>query len=318
MAVVTRWLAGAVLLLATNQVSAAEAPRVVATINPLHSLTAAVMEGVGTPSLLLSGAASPHSYSLRPSEAAALQNADLIVWIGPALERFLEESLGALAPGARQVEVQELPGLLLREPREGGDWESHDHEHEKHAETEHGHGAHDHGAIDPHVWLDPGNAERLVLGVADALSQIDPGHAALYQANADKTVARLEGLETDLKGRLAPVADKPFIVFHDAYGYFEQAFGLNAVGSVTVSPEQAPSARRVAELQDKIEGLGAVCLFREPQFAPRLVDTLAEETGARVGVLDPLGAELTPGPDAYPRLLENLADSLVLCLQGTN
>lgn len=313
----------------------AGAPAVVATIGPLHSLASAVMQGVGAPSLLVPGGASPHAYSLRPSEAGSLQEADLIVWVGPQLERFLEEGLESLAKGTRQVEVLAIDGLHLRAPREGGTWEAHDHEaegeghhHEPDHESEHGHESdhdhahdHDHGPAgaraDPHVWLDPHNAEMIVEAIATALAEIDADRAETYWANAVRIVQELEELETALKAKLVPVAGRPFIVFHDAYGYFEESFGLSAVGSVTVSPEQPPSARRVAELRRRIEALGAVCLFREPQFAPRLVETIAEGTGARIGVLDPLGSDLVPGPRAYPMLLTDLADSLVECLDET-
>ncbi|MEX2629978.1 MAG: zinc ABC transporter substrate-binding protein [Tistlia sp.] len=328
-----RCAATAAFLLSCGSSAAAEAPRVVATIGPLQSLTAAVMAGVGSPALLVPGGASPHAYSLRPSEAAALQAADLVVWIGPALERFLEEGLDSLAPRARRIEVLELAGLTLLEPREGGNWDSHahdlagehshdeEHDHDDHdeaADGHEGHGEDDHryGAVDAHVWLDPRNAQTIVQAIAGTLTELDPEHAAVYRDNAAGTVERIEGLRGELAAQLAPVAGRPFVVFHDAYGYFERAFSLNAVGSVTVSPEQQPSARRIAELRTRIRELGAACLFREPQFAPRLVETLSEGGGLRIGVLDPLGADLAPGPEAYPRLLRNLADSLSDCLAG--
>ncbi|SMF53469.1 zinc transport system substrate-binding protein [Tistlia consotensis] len=311
MAVLRPLAAAAILLsgfLLAPGTAAAAPPRVVATIEPLHSLVAAVMAGVGEPMLLVPGGASPHVYSIKPSEAEALQHADLVVWVGPALEHFLEDSLDSLAPKARRVEALEVPGVKLRKARAGGSWEPDDDEPA---------GSGHESDVDPHLWLDPQNAERIVEAVAAALTELDPQDAAAYKANAGKTVAGLERLRAELARQLAPVAGRPFIVFHDAYGYFEQAFGLTAVGSVTVSPEQTPSARRVAELRAKIGRLGAICLFREPQFTPRLVETLAGGTGARVGVLDPLGADLTPGPDAYPALLRQLANSLTGCLGGT-
>lgn len=302
--------------------AAAEPPRVVATIGPLHSLTAAVMTGAGTPTLLVPGGASPHAYSLKPSEARALQQADLVVWVGPALERFLADGLTSLAPDARLVEALEVPGITLREGGHEHEHSEHEHEHGEPAhgepapgEPEPGHGdAHDHATVDPHVWLDPDNAAAIVTAVAEALAARDPERAGLYRDNAQATRARLASLEKELRGALAPVAGKPFVVFHDAYGYFEAAFGLNDVGAVTVNPEQPPSPRRVAELRERIRELGALCLFREPQFAPRLIETLAEGSGARVGVLDPLGADLGPGPEAYFELLRRLADELLACL----
>ncbi len=285
------------------------APEVVVSIKPLHSLVARVMQGVGQPLLLVGGGASLHSYSLKPSQAAALERADLVVRVGPGFERFLEQPLSAQAGDAAQVEAMEVPGLVLLAPREGGAWEvdDHDHDHEEHAE----------GDVDGHLFLDPGNAAVLTLALAEALAALDPANAAAYAANAVALRDELALLDAELVALLAPVRERPFVVFHDAYQYFEARYGLAAIGSIVVSPEQPPGARRLAEIRDKIATLGVVCVFAEPGFQPALVETVVEGTGARIGQLDPEGAGLPEGPGAYPALLRGLALSLTDCLAAS-
>ncbi len=285
----------------------------VASILPLHGLVAAVMEGVGEPHLLMPPGASPHVFQLKPSEAERLQSADLVVRVGPMLETFLDKPLRTLAARAEQLNVAELPGIELLPVREGGVW-AHDHHH-------HGHG-HRHAEakgreIDGHLWLDPLNGIVIVRALAERLAARDPQRAATYRANAEAEVARIEALHRELETRLAAVRDEPFVVFHDAYQYFERRYGLSAAGSITVSPERQPSAKRLAALRKTIRERGAVCVFAEPQFEARIVRSVAEGTGARTAVLDPVGAPpLEPGPAAYRALLNKLAHDLVGCLSG--
>ena len=198
------------------------------------------------------------------------------------------------------------------------DHEKHDdHDHEKHAKKEHD--DHDgHGEFDPHVWLDPVNAKAIVHEIEEALVKADPEHASIYKANAHKMMDQLDSLVAELSDQLEPVHEKGFIVFHDAYQYFEQRFDVAAIGSITVSPEVMPGAERVSELREKISDLSATCVFSEPQFEPKLVETLVDGTGARTGVLDPLGATLVKGPDLYFQLLRNMASSLKKCLSGAS
>ncbi len=312
----------------------AEVPRVVTTIKPVHSLTAAVMGELGAPRLLVDGAQSPHTYDMPPSDAYALERADVVVWVGPALETFLQRPLESLARNAHHVRLQDAPGVKLLRTRVSGTWAS--------AHAGHAHGGADRGGdghaahggagtpvsgrgdsaipsdrIDPHIWLDPANARAMVRAIADALAEADPAHAEHYRANAAKTRERIAALAKDIDERLAPVRDMPFVVFHDAYHYFERAFGLNAVGAITLNPQRQPSARRLHAIRSQIRDLDARCVFREPQFAPDLVATVLEGTPAREGVLDPLGAELDAGPEAYPTLMRRLAQSLRDCL-GTS
>jgi zinc transport system substrate-binding protein len=300
----------------------AEPPKVVASIGPVHSLVAAVMVGVGAPTLLVPPSASPHTFALKPSDAKNLQNADIVFWVGENLEGFLRKPLKTLAKKATVIELAEAKGVTLLGMREGGAWEE-----EEHAGEDRGHKdgrspgkkdrhAHDHEeGKDMHIWLDPANARAMVAAIAEALGKRDPANKEKYAANATATAARLDALEKDLRAKLMPVAKVPYLVFHDAYHYFENRFGLNAVGSITVNPEQPPGAKRVAELHAKARALKVACVFAEPQFDPKVVKTIVEGTSVRTGVLDPDGgAWLTPGPELYFGLMSKLADSLVRCL----
>lgn len=291
------------------------APAVVASTKPIHSLVAAVMGDLGSPTLLVKGANSPHTYSLRPSDAAALESADIVFWTGHGMELFLADALDTLSADAQVVELAESPGITLLPVREGGAFEAHMHEGEDHdhEEADHEHD-HEHGEGDMHFWLDPQNARLMVNQIATVLAEADPENAATYNANAEAELVRLDELGEDLRQTLAPIADKPFIVFHDAYQYFEARFGLTVAGSITVSPEAMPGAARIDELRSKVKELGATCVFAEPNFEPAIVSTIIENTEARAGTLDPEGAALTEGPDLYPELLRGLAHGLVDCL----
>lgn len=319
---------GSVLLTGT----ALAAPAVVASTKPVHSLVAAVMGDLGSPDLIVKGSASPHTYSLRPSDAAALESADIVFWTGHGMELFLADALETLSGEARVVELADAPGITLLPVREGGAFEAHEHEGEGHEGHDHeaeghdheaeGHDAHaedghDHGHEgegDMHFWLDPENARLMVTEIAMVLAEVDPANAATYEANAEAERVRLDELEEELRTSLAPVAGKPFIVFHDAYQYFETRFGLTVAGSITVSPETMPGAARVDELRSKVAELGATCVFAEPNFQPAIVSTIIEGTPARAGTLDPEGAALTEGPDLYANLLRGLATGLLDCL----
>lgn len=308
-------LSAALLALLAATPALASPPKVVASIKPVHALVSAVMQGVGEPTLIVRGAASPHTYALKPSDARALAEADLVFWIGPELEGFLAKPLEATATKADAVELLETPGLTLLDAREGGAWEPHDHGHShKEGQGHKGGEENGHGGVNTHVWLDPGNARVMVGAIADALAGTDAANADAYRANAARTVQALDALDAELKATLAPVRDKPFVVFHDAYQYFQARYGLNGVGAVTVNPERRPSAKRLSDIRARIKTLGAACVFAEPQFEPALVDTIVQGTKARKGVLDPEGAELADGADLYPALLRNLAAALKDCL----
>ena len=453
---------------------------VVTSIKPVHSLVSGVMEGVGDPTVIIEGAGSPHTYSLKPSQAQQLQDANLVFWMGDELETFLEGPIQSIAKNARSIKLIDSHGLKKIKFREGGMFDEHDdhddhddhghgehafewagvfdlsagtydwtfakvngdyadpamkmvilksgdieaseekaetllssddtktkqhddklvagevayvlsfdeakktttfkveieadgqfafftehmpfefedkehffkdasgndvepiaqepdtdnhahghddHGKDKHAKDDHDdhgkdkhakddHDDHGHGEFDPHVWLDPINAKAIVHEIEEALVKADPKNAKKYEANADRIAGELDQLVKELRAQLEPVQEKGFIVFHDAYQYFEQRFGVSAIGSITVSPEVMPGAERVSDLRNKIRDLKATCVFSEPQFEPKLVTTLVEGTDARTGVLDPLGASMTKGPDLYFQLVREMARSLKECLSA--
>ncbi|MEO9299085.1 zinc ABC transporter substrate-binding protein [Devosia alba] len=313
-------LAPLALLTATllSATSAWAMPSVVASIKPVHSLVAAVMAGIGEPTLIVKGAASPHTYALKPSDASALESADIVFWTGHDMELFLGDALETLSTGAVIVELAEAPGITLLPVREGGAFEPHLHEEEDHdhaAEDDHDHADHDeHGEGDMHFWLDPQNAKLMVTHIATTLADADPENAARYQANAEAQLLSLDALEAEIAATLAPVKDKPFIVFHDAYQYFEARFGLNLAGSITVTPDTLPGAARIDELKATIADLGATCVFAEPNFPPTIISAITEGSTAKSGTLDPEGGALESGVALYPNLLRGLATSLVDCL----
>lgn len=305
---------------------------VVASIKPVHSLVAGVMQGIGDPMLLVEGASSPHSYSLRPSDARALDKAQVVFWIGEDLETYLVKPLQALSAEALVVAVSETEGVRLLTTREGGVWEVREQErggHDKgdreshtgalHAEAadhdqRHQERPHDHGRFDMHIWLDPHNAEAMVNAIVAALSDADPANASGYRENGSGIRRRLEALDEALRTELASVVDRPFVVFHDAYQYLEERYGLNALGTISVDPGRRPGAQRLAAIRQRLKELNAACVFAEPQFEPALVDTVIEGTSARKGVLDPLGADLEAGPEQYFQLMDGIADALTDCL----
>lgn len=332
-------LGSAVTLLAGTAM--AEVPRVATDIAPVHSLVSQVMGGLGTPDLIVAPGASPHEYSLRPSNAAALESADLVFWVGEALTPWLADAATTLAGDASVTELLELEGVRRLETREDAVFEQHrhddddDHGHD-HADDhadDHGHdhagdhsddhgdahssaGGHDYGheGIDPHAWLAPSNAAVWLDAVAESLAGADPSNAATYRSNAAEAKERLAAVTVEIDEILAPMRGQSFVVFHDAYQYFETAFDIPASGAVSLSDASDPSPARVAEIQKRIADEGIVCVLSEPQFSPGLLATVMDGAEAQTAVLDPLGADLEPGPDLYPQLLRNLATGLAGCV----
>lgn len=289
-------------------------PRVIASVVPVHSIVASVMGDTGTPELLLSGQLSEHRASFTASQVAGLGKADLVFIVGHGLESKLAQISGSEAVNGKSfVALSEAPGIATLPIREGGAWEADGHEGESHAGEKHAEGV---LAFDPHVWLDPENAKAMAQAVAAALSKVDPANAATYAANAMALATGIDATAMQIASGLEPVKARPYVVFHDAYQYFERRFGLNGVGAISDVSAQAPSAERLKDIRDKLAATGAVCVFREPQYDDKVVATVIEGSAARAGVLDPLGAGLTPGPNAYRELLLDLAASLRRCLAG--
>jgi len=338
-------LAGSICLVSGAAPAFADTPSVLTTIKPIHSIASAVMKGVGEPHILIDGAASPHGYSLKPSQAFLLQGADVVFWVGPELAPSLEKPIQSMAENAEVVAFMDAAGIRHLDVREGANFDAHDHEHDHqdhdeahsdHDDHDHDHEDHDahhddhednhedhaaeeeghhHGEEkDAHIWLSPENGIAIAGVMAETLAKIDPENADSYKANAADFAERIHELEKQIAAELEPVSGKEFIVFHDGYHHFEHHFDFEASGAITVSPEALASADRVDEIRHRIEELDVTCVFQEPQFEAKLVDVVLEGSGARKGTLDPLGTELTNGPDLYPQLLENLAKSLSDCL----
>ena len=288
-------------------------PKVVASVVPVQSIVAAVMGDTGSPDLLLQGSMSEHRAVFTPSQIATLGDADLVFIVGHGLEAKLATLGGSDAVNGKSfIQLSDAPGVTKLPVRQGGAWEPDSDEPAPAAASE----AEGVLGFDPHIWLDPENAKAMARQVAADLAKADPVNAATYAANAQALAADIDKTSAAIVAELAPVKAKPFIVFHDAYHYFEKRFGLTGVGSISDVSAQAPSAERLSQVRDKIIAAHAACVFREPQFDDKVVQTVIEGTSAREGVLDPLGATLTPGPQAYRQLLQNLAAALKDCLAG--
>ncbi len=281
----------------------AEPPAVAADILPVHSLVTQVMRGIGAPALIVEPGASPHGYALRPSQARALEQADIVFRVSDGLTPWLSDTLATLSGDARQVELMQAEGTTVLERRSGDSFEPHVHDGEDH-------GAHDH---DPHGWLDPQNAIVWLDAIAAELAALDPENAATYDANAAEGKAALDALTQDITADLAPLRDLRFVVFHDAFQYFENRFGLTAAGAIALSDASDPGPARIAALRDRIAALDVTCIFSEPQLNPALIDTARGTRDMLVALLDPLGASLQPGATLYPQLLRDMATALRSC-----
>ncbi|MES0827787.1 zinc ABC transporter substrate-binding protein [Ruegeria sp. SCP11] len=357
----------------------AEVPNVAVDIAPVHSLVARVMDGVGAPDLIVQPGASPHEYNLRPSEAAALQEADLVFWIGEDLTPWMEGAVETLTDGATVTALLESDGTVLLDFRENALFEAHDHEdhddhgdhadhdehddhdhgdehahddhdHDEHAEDkehddhdhdedhaaehdhndhadhddhdhedladhdDHDHEGHAHGEHDPHAWLSTANAETWLNVIAAQLSAADPDNAGAYFANAAAAREEMAVLSAEVAETLESVRGGSFIVFHDAYQYFEDAFDFPAAGAISLSDASDPSPARIAEIQGRIREEGIDCVLAEPQFNPGIVKTVLDGTEANTGVIDPLGSDLEPGATLYPQVIRNMAKTLAECL----
>ncbi|TMM54074.1 zinc ABC transporter substrate-binding protein [Sulfitobacter sabulilitoris] len=308
----TRLFAFCLYVLALPAAATADAPRVATDIAPVHGLVAQVMAGVGTPDLVVPPGASPHGHAMRPSEARALSRADLVIWIGPALTPWLQGPIDTLAQGADRLTLLEAPGTILLPFREGAAFEADDHDHDHgHDET-----THQEEASDPHAWLDPRNASVWLEAIAARLSALDPAHAATYRANAASAQADLDALEAEIAALLTPLQGRPFVVFHDAYHYFEARFGTEAVAALSLGDASDPGPAHLDEVRDAIARSGVTCAFVEPQVNTGLIDAVAEGQAVRIATLDPLGLDSPPGPGFYPALLRGMARAMADCLGG--
>ena len=311
--------------------------KVVTSIKPIHSLVSYIMEGVGSPDLIVDGYNSPHGFSLKPSHAKMLQEADIVIYVGEGLEEFLEKPLESLAQNAVKFELLKQSGMKKLKFRERNIFEGHDdhddhghgkkkkddhddhddHDHDKKAKKEdhddHGHDdhGHGHGEFDPHIWLDPMNAKIIIKKVTNQLSKLDKDNSSTYKSNSKKALKEIDQLIKTVKSDVNK--DAKVVVFHDAYQYFEKRFDVNIIGALTVNTDVLPGAEQLAEIREVIEHEKVTCVLSEPQFNPDIVKTIANDTNINMGVLDPLGAKLDKGKTLYFNLISNISSSLKNC-----
>jgi zinc transport system substrate-binding protein len=302
-------------LLWFNLGMAASDLKVVVSIKPFHSLVSTVMQGVSEPALLLNGNNSPHTYSLRPSAAVKLQNADLVFWGGENLEGFLAKPIHSLAAGARVVSFEDTPGLILRPFRSVKEWQELDPESKNDQDHVKKRKINRLPGNDPHIWLDPLNAQKITQYLIQILSKFDPENSQTYHSNGKKTILRLSDLNIQLETKMSSVSSKPYIVFHDAYQYFEKRYQLNPIASVTVNSGTSTSVGRLIDIRKKIKIKKVLCIFTEPQFSPKLVQTVISGTAVKKGILDPIGTRISPGPEMYFTLLNNISHSISTCFK---
>ena len=328
----------------TVGIASADVPKVAVDIAPVHSLVSKVMNGLGKPNLIIPSEASPHEYQLKPSDAKAIQESKLIFWIGEDLTPWLEKSLETLPKDASITTLLEVDGIELLDFREGALFEAHDHsdheDHDNHDDHDHGknkkkddhddhddhdhgknkkkddhddHEGHGHGEHDPHAWLSPGIAKVWLNVIAAKLSEQDPSNASTYFSNASSAAKDLDALSDEINNILDPVRDEKFVVFHDAYQYFEKHFNISASGAISLGDASDPSPARVKEIKDRVENEDIHCVLAEPQYKVGLVKAVIEGTHANMAVIDPLGVGLKVGPTLYDKLIRNLATNLSNC-----
>jgi len=306
-----------ILSMLTLFISANAEIKVVTSIKPIHSLASYLMDGIGKPGLIVDGYASPHSFSMKPSHAKMLQNADIVFWVGEGMENFLKKPLSSIAKKAEKIELMEIKGLNVLKFRERNIFEEHnhddhdDHDHDDHAKKEDDHDGHAHGDYDSHIWLDPMNAKVILNKMAEHLIENDTENTSKYKNNLKKALKEIDTLTIQVMTELNKSVSS--IVFHDAYQYFEQRFNVNILGAFTVNPDVMPGAEQLAEIREIIEHDKVACVFSEPQFNPNIINAVAKDMKIKTGVLDPLGATLDPGKNLYFDLIKNMSLSFKDC-----
>ena len=291
--------------------------KVVTTIKPLHSLISNVMDGVGEPSLIIEGSSSPHSFVLKPSHAKMIEQADIIFWIGEDIETFMEKPLESIAKNAKKISFMELTSIEKLKFREENIFDHDDHDDHGHGEKKDhddhgdGHEGHHHGEFDAHIWLDPANAKEMLHEIAHELADLDPNNASKYESNADQAIKSIDKMIKEIDGNINK--DAKFIVFHDAYQYFEERFGVMTAGALTLNTDVLPGAKQISEIQEVITERDIKCIFSEPQFNPKIIETIAQDTGIKTGVLDPLGSIFDANKMQYFKLINDLGNKLKDC-----
>ncbi|EOI1370745.1 zinc ABC transporter substrate-binding protein ZnuA [Serratia sp. Lou2A] len=314
MAKKNKWLQRTLLasaLLMAGPLSSASAA-VVTSIRPLGFIASAIADGVTPTEVLLPDGASPHDFALRPSDIQRLRSADLVLWVGPDMEAFLNKALVPIS-ATRKLAISELPAvkpLLMK----GEDDDDHDHAGEAHNHADDDHGHH-HGEYNMHVWLSPEIAKVTAIAIHDRLLELMPQNKDKLDANLRQFENLLTQTDKNVGNMLTPVQGKGYFVFHDAYGYFEKHYGLSPLGHFTVNPEIQPGAQRLHQIRTQLVEQKAVCVFAEPQFRPAVINAVAKGTKVRSGTLDPLGIGIALGKDSYGKFLNQLSNQYVSCLK---
>ena len=308
--------------------------KVVTTIKPLHSLISRIMETRGEPQLIIEGTNNPHTFVFKPSHAKMIEEADIVFWIGEDLEAFMEKPLNSLAKDTKKIgfmDSESIEKIEFREKNIFDDHDGHEEEHEGHEDEHEGHEddddhghkdddhdddhkdahAHAHSEFDPHIWLDPENAKEMVKIIRDELIKIDPEGQRQYSVNTAGATLELDNLINSIEKELSK--DISYIVFHDAYQYFENRFGVIPAGALTLNPDVLPGAKQIADIQDVINDKGIKCIFSEPQYNPKIIETLGNDMNVSTGVMDPLGAFIDAGPTMYVELINGIANSIKEC-----
>ena len=302
--------------------------KVVTTIKPLHSLISRIMETRGEPQLIIEGTNNPHTFVFKPSHAKMIEEADIVFWIGEDLEAFMEKPLNSLAKDTKKIafmDSESIEKLKFREENIFDDHDDHD-DHDGHKDDDHDdhdghddehddhaghHDGHNHGEFDAHIWLDPENAKEMVKIIRDELIKIDPEGQRQYSVNTAGATLELDNLINNVEKELSK--DISYVVFHDAYQYFETRFGVKSAGALTLNPDVLPGAKQIADIQDLISDKGIKCIFSEPQYNPKIIETLGNDMNISTGVMDPLGAFIDPGPTMYVELINGIANSIKEC-----
>ena len=288
--------------------------KVVTTIKPLHSLISRIMETRGEPQLIIEGTNNPHTFVFKPSHAKMIEEADIVFWIGEDLEAFMEKPLNSLAKDTKKIAFMDsefIEKIEFREKNIFDDHDVHEDEHEGHDDDHKDAHAHAHGEFDPHIWLDPENAKEMVKIIRDELIKIDPEGQRQYSVNTAGATLELDNLINSVEKELSK--DISYIVFHDAYQYFENRFGVIPAGALTLNPDVLPGAKQIADIQDVINDKGIKCIFSEPQYNPKIIETLGNDMNVSTGVMDPLGAFIDAGPTMYVELINGIANSIKEC-----
>ncbi|KAJ8739750.1 zinc ABC transporter substrate-binding protein ZnuA [Aeromonas veronii] len=288
---------------------------VLTTIKPLGFIAAAITDGVSEPKVLLPTGASPHDFSLRPSDIRNINSADLVVWVGPELEGFMAKPLAnhphALA--LTQVEGMPLFNYATQDSHDSHDHDDHDHAAHEHGDHDEGHEGHHHEGVDPHIWLGPTQAKVIAKAIASELGKLDPANQARYDANLAAFDTTVDAKDKVIAGQMKAVNEKGYFVFHEAYGYWERHYGMSSKGHFTVSPERRPGAKTLVDIRKALEEKQASCIYAEPQFSPAVIESVARNTGAKVLLLDEVGEQVPLGPDGYPQFMQQLADAFAQC-----